>query len=217
LHDQLMLAAAERALGWPSESMPTNGLDFDRRMEAARQHIMRVADEVMIEASAVISARHEADAALSGNLPEHWQPSVADMRAQLAALVGPTFLLDAPRTWIRHVPRFCRGIARRVDKLTSGGVAGLQRDHAQLRVLSKCRLELEAAMARDVSAGRRSEGLARCRWLLEELRVSLFAQELKTSVPISPKRFADAIREAERQHEAVLAPRERSDTTAAAG
>jgi ATP-dependent helicase HrpA len=114
----------------------------------------------------------------------------ADLTAQLAALVGPRMLTDTPREWRRHLPRYLRAAAQRWQKRGE-------------RAEPKLAAEVGAAAARlEQCRSARAAGepwppaVIEYRWLLEEFRVSLFAQQLGTVRSVSAKRLEQAWRKA---------------------
>jgi ATP-dependent helicase HrpA len=116
--------------------------------------------------------------------------SYADLHGQLDALLAPGFLRELPRARLAHLPRYLKAMRLRAEKLRSDPA----RDHARMQqVLPYWRAVLDAR-----ASGNASEALEVLRWLVEEWRVSVFAQELGTAEPVSGKRMAralDALRE----------------------
>ena len=111
---------------------------------------------------------------------------VAEMREQLAALVTKQFLQSTPSAWIPHLPRFLKAMSIRLQKLLN---AGLMRDRqiaSQINPLWRAYLERGATPA---TRAVYDPELQTFRWMIEELRVSLFAQELKTSMAVSLQRL----------------------------
>ena len=109
-----------------------------------------------------------------------------DAAAQLARLVPKDFVTATPWAQLAHLPRYLKGVALRLDKWR----ADPARDAARLAELRP----LEQRWLRTL-AERRGAADARLeefRWLLEELRISLFAQELRTPQPVSVKRLEKA-------------------------
>ena len=106
-----------------------------------------------------------------------------DITAQLARLVPKRFVANTPWAQLGHLPRYLKAIVLRLDKLRTDPA----RD---ARWMSEV-LPLEQAYVR-LFAQRKGQPDARLdefRWLLEELRVGLFAQELRTAQPVSVKRL----------------------------
>jgi ATP-dependent helicase HrpA len=112
--------------------------------------------------------------------------SYADLRGQLDALLAPGFLRELPRTRLAHLPRYLKAMRLRAEKLRSDPA----RDHSRMQqVLPYWRAVLDAR-----TPGGDSEAFDTLRWLTEEWRVSVFAQELKTAEPVSGKRMAQALK-----------------------
>jgi ATP-dependent helicase HrpA len=144
---------------------------------------------IVANVSLVLGAARDADRTLRASTSMSLVASLADAREQLAGLVFPGFISSTGAAQLRHLPRYLRGITARIEKLPTE----LARDRAW-------QLQVQASTARYVAAGGRiplaphtSENLVRVRWMLEELRVSLFAQTLGTAETISPQRIAKAL------------------------
>jgi ATP-dependent helicase HrpA len=109
-----------------------------------------------------------------------------DIGAQLQRLVGKRFVVDTPYAQLQHLPRYLKAVVMRLDKLK----ADPARDAARM---AEARIAEARWLKRLVELkGRRDARLDEYRWLLEELRVSLFAQELRTPQPVSSKRLDKA-------------------------
>jgi ATP-dependent helicase HrpA len=105
------------------------------------------------------------------------------MQNQLDALLGKRFVVDTPYSQMAHFPRYLKGIALRIDKLK----ADATRDARQFAEFQPLLQVYQRALAQ--RGGVQDPRLAEFRWLLEELRISLFAQELRTPMPVSAKRL----------------------------
>jgi ATP-dependent helicase HrpA len=114
-----------------------------------------------------------------------YREAVEDIRAHLGQLVYPGFARHAPFAQLKHFPRYLKAIRLRLERLKQAPGKDAQRA-AEFAPLwqAYCRRR-EAVSAPD-------QALENFRWLLEELRVSLFAQELKTAVPVSVARAEKA-------------------------
>ncbi len=111
--------------------------------------------------------------------------SYADLRGQLDALLAPGFLRELPHARLAHLPRYLKAMRLRAEKLRGDPA----RDFSRLQqVLPYWRAVLDAR-----ASGAASEALETLRWLVEEWRVSVFAQTLKTAEPVSGKRMAQAL------------------------
>ena len=159
---------------------------FAARAEAGWRRFATAGAEVTATAAETLSLFHDVNKRLGEDFPPLLLPSARDLRDQLARLVPRRFLVRTPAPWLRHLPRFLRGMQIRLQKMFN---AGLARDAAALAELApQWNMYLEREVAHE-SRGLRDPALEQFRWMLEELRVSLFAQELKTSVPVSVKRL----------------------------
>jgi ATP-dependent helicase HrpA len=117
------------------------------------------------------------------------RPAVSDMRAQLDRLIYPGFVTGTGYRRLPSLTRYLRGIERRLDKLPENPA----RDAANMVIAQRVE-EAYAETVATLPAGRRDGADVReVRWMLEELRVSLFAQALGTSGPVSENRVLTAL------------------------
>jgi ATP-dependent helicase HrpA len=110
-----------------------------------------------------------------------WEHIGEDIDAQLAQLFRPRFLRETPSSQLLHYPRYLKAIALRINKAQAGAMERDLENFKQIRPLWQCYLR---------HANQLEPALQDYRWTLEELRVSLFAQELRTPMPVSVKRVA---------------------------
>ncbi len=182
LRGQIIELALDRA--FLLDPLPADAAAFKRRVEEGRARLTLIANEVarlactiLIEYAAatrkVKDSRNAADAA-------------ADAQQQLQRLIPRDFLARTPWTQLQHVVRYLKAIVLRLDKVR----ADPARDQARLAEIrpQEARFWREVAERKGVTDPRLQE----FRWLLEELRVSLFAQELRTPQPVSVKRLDKA-------------------------
>jgi ATP-dependent helicase HrpA len=175
---------AERAfLNQPGT--PRSPAEFAALLDRGRQQIGLAVQDVTGLLGPLWEGYQAARLALEQAAAGGGQYALDDMHRQLQLLVAAGFLTDTPWDWLQHYPRYLRGIVLRVDKL--GG--GLARDRQNFAVFApfweSYRERLEQHRQRGVS----DPALQQFRWLLEEFRVSLFAQELGTTCPVSAKRL----------------------------
>ena len=119
-------------------------------------------------------------------------PAFKDMAEQLDGLVHPGFVAATGWAALQHLPRYVKGINVRLDKLSGH----IQRDSLNMQVVQGLEADHDAALAGLSPTVPVPEALTRVRWDIEELRVSLFAQELGTAHTVSEKRIRKALREA---------------------
>ena len=166
------------------DPLPTCEVDFKRRLEEGRGRLTLIANEVARLTATVLSEFAAASRKLKDTKIS--PDSVADVTQQLQRLMGKRFLSDSPYTQLQHFARYLKAIVLRLDKLR----ADPSRDAAKLAELKPLEQKYWRLVAerKGVSDARMQE----FRWLLEELRVSFFAQELRTPQPVSVKRLEKA-------------------------
>jgi ATP-dependent helicase HrpA len=182
LRDQIIDVAIDRA--FLVEPLPHDAARFATRIEQGRPRLNLVAQEVARSAATVLLAFGTAQRKLKDSRPP--KDVADDITAQLQRLVPPRFLVLTPHEQIKHLPRYLEAIVLRLDKLRTDPT----RDAARMAELRP----LEQRWLRRLSdlKGATDARLDDYRWLLEELRVSLFAQELRTPMPVSAKRLDKA-------------------------
>ena len=136
-------------------------------------------------AEPIIEAQAEAKPWLEPPLLGFARASYDDLREQFDALLVPGFLRELPPSRLAHYPRYLKAMRLRGERLRQDPAKDQQR---MLQVLPYWRAYLQHR-----AAGGDPAELAELRWLIEEWRVSLFAQELKTAEPVSAKRLAKAL------------------------
>ena len=114
-----------------------------------------------------------------------FQDARADIEAQLARLVRPDFLVRVPPVWRERIPVYLRAIDARIEKL--GG--RLVKDRDCVRELAALQERLDSWHKRNPTADPDADVVAEYRWMIEEYRISLFAQQLGTVGPVSRKRL----------------------------
>jgi ATP-dependent helicase HrpA len=115
--------------------------------------------------------------------------SLDDIKTQLQQLIGPG-LFERPRERLLHVPRYLRAISVRLERMPNGPQKDLAKAEQVLPLWADWLGAHEALRGRVPAAA-----LEEHRWLLEELRVAVFAPELKTAVPVSPQRLTERWRD----------------------
>ncbi|MCQ4287666.1 ATP-dependent RNA helicase HrpA [Pseudomonas stutzeri] len=109
-----------------------------------------------------------------------------DIKAQLANLIYAGFVRDTPAEWLKEYPRYLKAIEQRFEKIG----AQLQRDRVWSGELAGYWEQYQARLKKHQQEGKRDPELTLYRWMLEEYRVSLWAQQLGTKMPASDKRLS---------------------------
>ncbi len=166
-----------------AEPLPADGDAFTRRCVEAKARVSLVAQEFMRLAGQLLAEHAGLQKRLAGL--KTFPDAVADIQAQMSALLPKDFLVAFPWERIAHFPRYLKGAAVRLDKLRNNPARDAQA-MADWKGLAQ-------AWERERLARRRTgvddPALEEFRWLLEELRVGLYAQELRTPMPVSVKRL----------------------------
>jgi ATP-dependent helicase HrpA len=182
LKQQVIDVALDRA--FLGEPLPTDEASFKARIEEGRGRLNLIAQEVARLAATVLTEY----AAAQRKLKDSRAPKelADDINAQLQRLVGKRFLMQTPWAQLQHFSRYLKAIVLRLDKWRADPDRDAQR-LAELRPLEQ-RWQRRVADLKGTADARLDE----YRWLLEELRVSFFAQELRTPQPVSVKRLDKA-------------------------
>ncbi|WP_186080623.1 ATP-dependent RNA helicase HrpA [Burkholderia gladioli] len=179
LRDQLIDTALDRAC--LQDPLPVDDAGFHARRDEGRSRLNLLAQEIARLVGQILAEYAGLGKKLAQAKP--FAAAHADMMAQLGALVGKRFVIDTPYPQLAHFPRYLKGIAMRIDKLK----ADAARDARQLAEFAPLNQQYQRALSQ--RGGAADARLTEFRWLLEELRISLFAQELRTPMPVSVKRL----------------------------
>ena len=184
LEDELIALVIDRAFLDEADEI-RDEMAFDAALRAGRPRLHAVSQEVHELVSNILGQYQAIRKRLSGLTQINWLASTQDMQGQLDRLVFRGFLQAVPWERLRHYPRYLRALALRLEKLPLDP----GRDQRWIRELQQVQ---EAWLERWQAACEKwvvDERLEEIRWLIEELRISLFAQEVKTAVPVSVKRI----------------------------
>ncbi len=179
LRDQIIDAALE--LACMQEPLPKNAEKFEARKEQGRTRLGLLANQVSQIAAQILNDFHALPRKLQGFKTN--AQAVADVQSQVSALIGKRFLLDNDYAQLAHFPRYLKAISVRLDRLRTDPVRDARLMAEWQQIASKY---LRALKDRGRS---HDPKMMEFRWMLEELRVSLFAQELRTPMPVSVKRL----------------------------
>ncbi|MNR77800.1 ATP-dependent RNA helicase HrpB [compost metagenome] len=177
LRDQIIYAGLERAC--LQEPLPKTAEEFNARKDEGKSRLGLLVNEIARLVSLVLTEYHALPKKLQ-TVKAHAQ-AVTDIQAQMQGLVGKRFIADNDYSNLTHFPRYLKAINGRIDKLR----ADPARD---ARALSEWQ-QAAAPWQRALKERHGDPKMTEFRWLLEELRVSLFAQELRTPMPVSVKRL----------------------------
>lgn len=158
--------------------------EFQSRLTDSAARISRATHEVATWLATFSEAYFDTRRQLESANKNNHGIAIGDIRAQQKWLTDANFLSYTPWQWLKHYPRYFKAIAYRLDKLSSGSAARDDESTRTIRSLNERWLATLSETDQTPSAQAASE----FRWMVEELRVSLFAQPLGTSVKVSEKR-----------------------------
>jgi len=186
LVEDILLASLDSCVLEGEANLPREGAGLaslaERKRGSWAEHAERLARLVL----EILTLWHGLQKRFKGRIDLAQAVALNDIKQQLAGLVYPGFVRETPAQWLKELPRYLKGIELRLDKVGTQ----VQRDRVWSGELGELWTQYQARAAKHAQEGKRDPELAVYRWWLEEYRVSLFAQQLGTKVPISDKRLA---------------------------
>lgn len=154
--------------------------EFEQRLDRRRGDLIKIASELAQNIASPLAEYHAIAKRLGSNIPLAAINAVNDIKEQLGFLVYQGFVHNTPDEALKRLPVYCQAAGIRLDKLLTDPAKDRQRmaevkPHWQKFISKVNKIETEA--------------FYEYRWMLEEFRISVFAQELKTAYPISAKRL----------------------------
>lgn len=172
--------------------LPWDRAAFDALFDEVRAELIDTVFKVTAIVEQVLASAQRIAKALKGTTSLALISALNDIKAQLDQLVYPGFVARTGYAQLEHLPRYLRAIERRLEKLPTN----VQRDGVAMATVQSLEDDYDDAAAALAPTGRHEAKLERVRWMIEELRVSLFAVELGTAGKVSEKRVRQALGEA---------------------
>jgi ATP-dependent helicase HrpA len=163
--------------------------DFERLRAHVATELPAVMQDVVQRVEHVLAVAHEVRVALPIEPPRAQADAVADIREQFRRLLPPGFVAAAGRDRLPDLVRYLRAIARRLELLPRDPETDRARMH-RIHQVERAYAELRGALPPERAA---AADVADIGWQLEELRVSLWAQQLGTPRPVSEQRIYRAL------------------------
>jgi ATP-dependent helicase HrpA len=183
LREDVIAAITDRAfIG--EDALPRSQKDYEAQLKRARTRLPAVSEGACRLLAAIGVEYHQVSLALGAAKGALSRPA-ADIKAQLSRLVFKGFFSRTPWEQLTHLPRYLQAMQRRLEKYPRD----MERDAKHTASLAEWWKRYDELMEKQTQAGAVDARLHALRWQLEELRVSLFAQELKTPYPMSYKRL----------------------------
>ncbi|WP_198962795.1 ATP-dependent RNA helicase HrpA [Mangrovitalea sediminis] len=183
LLDDLLIAAVQNH--FLSNELPRTSEAFDEVLRKGRDSFWPALESHSTLLKEILQRHHEVMKSLEGKIPLTLASSLSDLKFQMQHLVFPGFMADTPETWLKQIPRYLEAALIRREKMTRE--MGREREflHDFKPLWERYATRREHLMRQGIA----DPELVMYRWMLEEYRVSFFAQILGTSVPVSLKRL----------------------------
>ncbi|MEQ1776606.1 MAG: DUF3418 domain-containing protein, partial [Burkholderiales bacterium] len=185
MREDVIVAIADRAfIG--DDALPRSQKDYEAQLKRARTRLPAVNEGACRLLAAIGAEYHQVSLVLGGSVAKGaLSRPAADIKAQLSRLIYKGFFSKTPWEQLTHLPRYLQAMQRRLEKYPRDPA----RDAKHAVSIGEWWQRYEEALEKQQKAGAVDERLNELRWQLEELRVSLYAQELKTPYPMSYKRL----------------------------
>ena len=186
LVEDILLASLDSCILEGSEPLPRDGAGLAALAERKRGDWTEHAERLAKLTLEVLKLWHGLQKRFKGKIDLAQAMALNDIKLQLSNLVYPGFVRETPAQWLKEVPRYLKAIEQRLDKIAGQ----VQRDRVWSGELGGYWEQYQARLGKHSQEGKRDPQLVLYRWLLEEYRVSLFAQQLGTKLPVSDKRLS---------------------------
>ncbi len=186
LVEDILLASLDSCILEGEASLPRDGAALASLAERKRGQWAEHAERLARLTLDILKLWHGLQKRFKGKIDLAQAVALNDIKQQTANLVYPGFVRETPALWLKELPRYLKAIELRLEKLP----AQVQKDRVWSGELSNLWAQFKARADKHAQEGKRDEQLVLYRWWIEEYRVSLFAQQLGTKVPISDKRLS---------------------------
>ncbi|MCW3150094.1 ATP-dependent RNA helicase HrpA [Stutzerimonas stutzeri] len=185
LVEDILLASLDSCILDGEAQLPRDGAALASLAERKRGDWTAHAERLARLTLEILKHWHGLQKRFKGRIDLAQAVALNDIKAQLANLVYPGFVRETPAEWLKEYPRYLKAIEQRFEKIG----AQLQRDRVWSGELAGCWEQYQARLKKHLQEGKRDPELALYRWMLEEYRVSLWAQQLGTKMAVSDKRL----------------------------
>ena len=177
------------------DTLPMTKTEFEQLKTTVQQELIDTTFKVTQVVAEILNLSREVDRRIRKIRSLALAAAAADLRAQHDTLIQTDFVSQTGWQNLRHLPRYLEAMKLRIDKLDAGGA--LQRDGLNMQVVHELENAYEDLKAQAPTGVPTPAAIRDVYWLLQELRVSYFAQELGTATSVSEKRLRQAIKAAE--------------------
>src|SRR5690606_8763411 len=158
---------------------------FEQRLQQGRNNLVQAAQQVEQLITSILQRHHDILLQINSEKSPARQDAIADIRFQLEQLFPPHWLQCIAFERLQQYPRYLDGILMRFKRLQGN----IERDHQSTRELDRLWQQYRQRKAKHDREGVLDEALDNWRWALEEYRISVFAQGMKTAYPVSMQRL----------------------------
>ena len=186
LVEDILLASLDSCILDGEATLPRDGAALAALAERKRGDWSSHAERLAKLCLEILKLWHGLQKRFKGKIDLAQAIALNDIKLQLSNLVYPGFVRETPGEWLKELPRYLKAIEQRLDKIG----AQLQRDRVWSGELAGYWEQYQARLGKHRQEGKRDPQLSLYRWMLEEYRVSLFAQQLGTKLAVSDKRLS---------------------------
>ncbi|MBC9251582.1 ATP-dependent RNA helicase HrpA [Pseudomonas alcaligenes] len=186
LVEDILLASLDACVLEGEATLPRDGAALAALAESRRGDWTAHAERIARLVLDILKLSHGLQKRFKGKIDLAQAMALNDIKQQLANLVYPGFVRETPGEWLKEIPRYLKAIEQRLDKVG----AQVQRDRVWTGEFAAAWEQYQARAAKHAQEGKRDPELVLYRWMLEEYRVSLFAQQLGTRMAVSDKRLS---------------------------
>ncbi len=186
LVEDILLASLDSCILEGEDNLPRDGAGLASLAERKRGSWTEHAERLARLTLEILKLWHGLQKRFKGKIDLAQAVALNDIKQQLGNLVYPGFVRETPGLWLKELPRYLKAIELRLEKLGSQ----VQKDRVWSGELGNLWTQYKTRADKHAQEGKRNEQLTLYRWWLEEYRVSLFAQQLGTKVPVSDKRLS---------------------------
>ncbi|MGC7559398.1 ATP-dependent RNA helicase HrpA [Pasteurella sp. PK-2025] len=190
LIDDCIACAVDKLIG-DFGGLVWNEADFDKLRDFIRENLNETTVDIAKQVEQILTLTYELNKRLKGKMDFTMAFALSDIKVQLSGLIYPGFVQKTGYARLNDVQRYLTAIDKRLDKL----LQDVNRDRAAMLRVEQVSQAYQQLLAKLPKSKPHSEEVKEIPYMIEELRVSLFAQQLGTKYPISDKRILNVIRE----------------------
>ncbi|MBJ7537618.1 ATP-dependent RNA helicase HrpA [Marinomonas sp. C1424] len=165
--------------------LPRRKAEFEQCIAEHKPNLVNTANEMAEQLYRVLSSYQGVAKKMKGSIPLPWTRVYGDIKVQLEQLIYPGFIGNTPLIWLGQLPRYFKGIEVRLERFQNH----LNKENAYVTQLEGLWQTYARQKKAHEDKALYDPELVRYRWMLEEYRISLFAQSVGTLEPISEKRL----------------------------